>query len=122
MARRVENGKGSAIVHLTGLTSLASFKRNLEIPFTSILHVSIGAPNLNSLIRMGGTALGDIQEGHYYHGEDWYFLLYEHSDKVACLTLNGYYIGDRLYKVIAVGVDDPQGMKEIIEERIESVE
>lgn len=76
--------------------------------------MSIGAPDLNSLIRLGGTAIGEVQEGHFWHGEDWYFLSYEHSDRVIRLTLNGYYIGDRLYKVVAVGVDDPNGIKKKI--------
>ncbi|WP_198851453.1 hypothetical protein [Alicyclobacillus sp. SO9] len=77
---------------------------------------------MNSLIRLGGTAAGDIQEGHYWHGDDWYFLSYEHPDKVICLTLNDYYVGDRRYQVVALGVDDPHGLKQTIEQRLNPVE
>ncbi|WP_255524520.1 hypothetical protein [Alicyclobacillus sp. SO9] len=37
MARRVEIEGDSISVHLTGLTSLASFKRHFVIPFASIV-------------------------------------------------------------------------------------
>ncbi|WAH37285.1 hypothetical protein [Alicyclobacillus dauci] len=118
MARRVDIGHDCVTVHLTGLTSVAALKRNIEIPYKHIVHVSTAAPDPTSLMRLGGTAIGDIQEGHFWHGEDWYFLSYEHPDKVICLTLTGYYIGDRLYKVVAVGVGNPQVMKREIEARI----
>lgn len=120
MPRTIELGEDALTIRLSGLTSIAAFKRKIVIPYKFIAKVDTVAPNLQSLIRLGGTSIGDIQEGHFWHGEDWYFLSYEHPDKVISLTLNDYYIGDRLYKVIVVGVDNPQDMKALIEARLEN--
>ncbi|WP_067929171.1 hypothetical protein [Alicyclobacillus shizuokensis] len=120
MPRKIELGEDALTIRLSGLTSIASFKRKIVIPYEFIAKVDTVAPNLQSLIRLGGTSIGDIQEGHFWHGEDWYFLSYEHPDKVISLTLNDYYIGDRLYKVIVVGVDSPQDKKALIEAKLEN--
>ncbi|GMA58013.1 hypothetical protein C7445_11614 [Alicyclobacillus sacchari] len=119
MPRTIELGEDTLAIRLSVLTSIASFKRKIVIPYKFIARVETVAPNLQSLIRLGGTSIGDIQEGHFWHGEDWYFLSYEHPDKVISLTLNDYYIGDRLYKVIVVGVDSPQDMKALIEAKLD---
>jgi hypothetical protein len=120
MARTIELGEDVLTVHLSGLTSIAAFKRKIVIPYQFISKVETAPPNLQSLIRLGGTSIGDIQEGHFWHGGDWYFLSYEHPDKVISLTLNGFHIGDRLYKVIVLGVENPQEMKTMIEARLEN--
>lgn len=120
MPRIIELGEDALTIRLSGLTSIAAFKRKIVIPYKFIVKVDTVAPNLQSLIRLGGTSIGDIQEGHFWHGEDWYFLSYEHPDKVISLTLNDYYIGDRLYKVIVVGVDSPQDMKALIEAKLDN--
>ncbi|GMA58009.1 hypothetical protein C7445_11610 [Alicyclobacillus sacchari] len=119
MPRKIELGEDALTIRLSGMTSIAALKRKIVIPYKFIARVDTAAPNLQSLIRLGGTSIGDIQEGHFWHGEDWYFLSYEHPDKVISLTLNDYYIGDRLYKVIVVGVDSPQDMKALIEAKLD---
>jgi len=120
MPRTIELGEDALTIRLSGLTSIAAFKRKIVIPYKFIARVETVAPNLQSLIRLGGTSIGDIQEGHFWHGEDWYFLSYEHPDKIISLTLNDYHIGDRLYKVIVVGVDSPQDTKALIEAKLEN--
>lgn len=118
MTRRIEIGKECIVIHLTGVTSIAALKRTLEIPYASIVQVAREVPNRASLIRLGGTSVGDIQEGHFWHGEHWYFLSYEHPEQVVCLTLNDFTIGHRVYKVVAFGAEHPAEVCEAIRSRI----
>lgn len=117
--RRVELHQDTIEVILTGLTMLEAMQGRLSIPYGTIRTVH---PKLNvrrHLLRMGGTSIGPIQEGHYIDGEGgWYFLSYENPDRVITLELDGFRLGRQPYLAVAVEVDDPASMTEAIQTRL----
>ncbi|NMP24538.1 hypothetical protein [Sulfobacillus harzensis] len=74
--RRVELGDEALIIQLTGLTMLEALQGRLVIPYEQIavVHDSLVIP---PLLRVGGTTLGPIHEGHYVGDQGWYFLSLE---------------------------------------------
>ncbi|MBX5436678.1 MAG: hypothetical protein IRZ33_05610 [Alicyclobacillaceae bacterium] len=118
MGRRLEWGADALTVHLAGLTAVAAFKRKLVIPYRCIVRVDTKAPPQESLMRLGGTAIGNIRGGHFWHGEDWYFLSYEDPEKVVAITLADFHLGHRRYSTVVIGVEDPQAVKEMLERRM----
>jgi hypothetical protein len=117
MSRTVTLTEKEIQIRLYGLTSIAAMKRKLHIPYPSIISVETHGPNIHSLMRLGGTAIGGAHHGEFY-GDGWYFLSYEHSDKVIFIQLRSYEDTGRVYKGMVFGVDDPEDIKAQIDSRM----
>lgn len=116
--RRVELHDETVEIVLTGLTMLEAMQGRFSIPYTTIrgVHAALNMPP--NLLRLGGTAIGPIQEGHYIGDRGWYFLSYENPDRVVTLDLEDYHVGRQLYCGVAVEVADPETMAEAIRNRL----
>ena len=115
--RRVELTDQTVEIVLTGLTMLEAMQGRLSIPYNKITAVH---PRLNmppNLLRLGGTSIGSIQEGHYLGDRGWYFLSYENPDRVVTLELDDFHLGRQPYHGVAVEVPDPQGTAGAIDVR-----
>lgn len=117
--RRVELGDQSVKITLTGLTMVEALQGRIEIPYGNIstVHPQLRVPP--HLLRVGGTSLGPMQEGHYVGDSGWYFLSYENPDRVLTLNLDGFYLGRQPYCAVAIEVDDPETMAEAIRNRLD---
>lgn len=119
--RRVELHEDTLEIVLTGLTRLEAMQGRLSIPYANIRAVHPRLRARPNLLRVGGTAIGPIQEGHYIDDRgDWYFLSYENPSHVVTIELDDFHLGRQHYCAIAVEVDDPLSMTEAIKNRLAS--
>jgi hypothetical protein len=119
--RRIELGESSLEIVLTGLTMIEAMQSRLSIPYAHIDRVLPHLAVRPNLLRMSGTAIGPIQEGHYIDGQGgWYFLSYENADRVITIELNGFRLGKELYRAVVLEVDEPQSMAEAIQDRVKT--
>lgn len=117
--RRVELTDEAVEVVLTGLTMLEAMQGRLSIPYNKItgVHPTLATPD--NLLRLGGTGIGPIQEGHYIGDRGWYFLSYENPDRVVTLDLDNFHLGRHPYYGVAVEVADPEVMAQEIRRRMQ---
>lgn len=116
--RRVELNDNGVTIVLTGLTMLEALQGHLVIPYANIRRVY---PNIHippDLVKLGGTAIGATPEGHYMGTNGWYFLSFEHEDRVITLELDDFHLGRQPYCGVAVEVDDPQETASAIQTHI----
>jgi hypothetical protein len=119
--RRIELQPDSIEIVLTGLTMIGALQGRLVIPYANIRAVY---PELHlppRLLRMGGTSIGPIHEGHYIGEGGWYFLSYENANRVMTLDLEGFRLGRLSYLGIAIEVDDPASMAASLAARLVAV-
>lgn len=100
------------ILHLTGLTSVAALKRNVEIPYEAIEHAAIENTEISPLqFRIGTAFLGDdTREGKFYIDGDWCFASFKHHEKVIVLDLK-----DHTFKKVMFEVEQPEEIMQTIE-------
>jgi len=108
--RRVELKDTHLEITLSGITMLEALQGRLIVPYVNIVDVHPQLRVPDNLLRVGGTALGLVHEGHFVGANGWYFLSYEHFDRVITLDLNDFHLGRQIYHGIAIEVDDPETM------------
>lgn len=118
--RRVDLHHDNLVITLSGLTMLEALQGKLVIPYRHIIHVHARLRIPPRLLRVGGTTLGAIHEGHYIGEHGWYFLSYEHPDHIVTLDLDSFYLGRQPYLAVAIEVDDPETLAEAITQRMTS--
>lgn len=107
-------------ITLTGLTKIGALQGHLTIPYENIVHVHDHLEVPRNLLRVGGTALGSIQEGHYIGTDGWYFLSYENPTHVVTLDLANFRLGRQTYVAVAIEVDNPDEVAKNIAQKVES--
>lgn len=117
--RRIELEEQQLVIQLTGLTMVEALQGRLVIPYANIIqvHQALVVP---PLLRVGGTTLGPMHEGHYVGDQGWYFLSYEDPSRVVTLDLHEYHLGRQLYKGVAIEVDDPETFAEALQNRLDT--
>lgn len=116
MPRTVEYMNDRLILHLSGLTSAAALKRQVDIPFKSIKKVSIEDFKLSMFQFRVGTSVADIREGRFLIGNRWCFISYENHKDVVVLELEGHEFGKVVFQI-----DHPEEIKErIMEQTVKS--
>lgn len=118
--RRVELTDTTVEIVLTGLTMLEAMQGRLSIAYSKIaaIHPYLNLPA--NLLRLGGTAIGPMQEGHYLGDHGWYFMSYENPNRVVTLELDRFYLGRQPYHGVAVEVADPKATADAISRRCHS--
>lgn len=116
--RRIELQPDNIEIVLTGLTMIGALQGRLVIPYANIRAVYPALHLPPGLLRMGGTAIGPIHEGHYIGEGGWYFLSYENANRVMTLILEGFRLGRLPYLGIAIEVDDPPSMASLVLSRL----
>jgi hypothetical protein len=116
--RRIALNDEALEIVLTGLTMLGAFTSRVVIPYRHIETVWSRLRVPPRLLRLGGTSIGPIHEGHYLGEDGWYFLSYENPDRVITLDLRDFRWGRHLYCGAAIEVDDPVTMAAAIKERL----
>lgn len=90
MSRTLEFTENQLILHLTGLTSAAALKRQIEIPYESIVKVSVEDFKVALLQFRIGASIADIREGRFYMKNNWCFISYENHKDVVVLELKNH--------------------------------
>lgn len=116
MSRRVEFHENQLVLHLTGLTSFAALKRELEIPYSTIKNIQVDTFTISPFtFRVGTSTIGQgIREGRFLQNGKWIFLSYENNQQVVILDLQGHE-----YAKVVFEVENPELVKKSIEERIQ---
>lgn len=96
---------------LTGLAKAGALQGRIEIPYANIARVDDHLVVPHHMLRLGGTSLGPIQEGHFESAGLWYFLSFEHPDRVVTIQLKDFRLGRHPYQAVAVGAENPAGLK-----------
>jgi hypothetical protein len=109
MSRTVEYMNDRLILHLSGLTSAAALRRQVDIPFKSIKKVSIEDFKLSMFQFRVGTSVADIKEGRFLIGNRWCFISYENHKDVVVLELEGHEFGKVVFQI-----EHPEEIKERI--------
>lgn len=116
--RRIELGTDRVVIALTGLTMLEAWQGRLVIPYANILRVYAHLHIPPHLLRVGGTTLGTLHEGHYVGDRGWYFLSYENPERVLTLDLDEFRLGHQQYAAVAIEVDDPVTLAQAVTRRL----
>ncbi len=118
--RRIELQDDNVTIILTGLTMLEALQGRLVIPYANIrrVHPELHLPS--NLVKLGGTTIGATPEGHFMGDDGWYFLSFEHQDRVITIELEDFYLGRQMYHAVAVEVDTPEETAAAIQNRIPS--
>ena len=106
--RRITLADETLDITLTGVTMLEALQSHVSIPYANIKAVYDGLNISTPLLRLGGTAIGDIHEGHFYGDGGWYFLSYEHPDLVVTVELTNFHLGRQHYVAVAIEAENPQ--------------
>lgn len=114
MSRTIEYTNDHFILHLSGLTSAAALKRQVEIPYNSINKVSIEDFKLSMFQFRVGTSIADIREGRFLIGNRWCFISYENHNDVVVLELEGHEFGKVVFQI-----ENPEEVKMRILKHIE---
>ncbi|NOU93230.1 hypothetical protein GC093_08350 [Paenibacillus sp. LMG 31456] len=113
MSRTIEFTKNTIILHLSGLTSLAALKRQLEIPYSSIKDVTIEDFKVSLLKFRVGTSIADIREGRFMLTDKWSFISYNNHKDVVVLRLNNHEFENVVFQI-----NNPEEVKRQIQEHI----
>ncbi|MCR8636596.1 hypothetical protein [Paenibacillus radicis (ex Xue et al. 2023)] len=113
MSRTIEFTENTLILHLTGLTSLAALKRQLEIPYSAIKDVAIEDFKVSLLQFRVGTSIADIREGRFMLTDKWSFISYENHKDVIVLRLI-----DHEFESVVFQINNLEEVKSRILERI----
>jgi hypothetical protein len=112
MSRTIEFQDDRLLLHLSGLTSVAALKKEIEIPYNMIESVTVEDFEVPLLQFRVGTSVADIREGRFLMGGDWCFISYEDHNNVVVVKLK-----DHNYGKIIFQINDPEDVKEQILKR-----
>jgi hypothetical protein len=120
MPRSIEFGDTELVLRFTGLLHYETITTTFRIPYASIKSVTTDpfvAPE--GTVKSFGTSIPftDIREGRFLHGDEWYFLSFEHRDKTVTMELSNYQHGGHPepYRAVVIGSDDPSALRDAIE-------
>ncbi|GGD57327.1 hypothetical protein [Paenibacillus nasutitermitis] len=99
MSRTLEFTPHALILHLSGLTSAAALKRQVEIPFSAIKAVTIEDFNIPLLSFRIGTSIADIREGRFLLTSKWSFISYENHKDVVVLELANHQFENVVFQI-----------------------
>ncbi|MDD9268050.1 hypothetical protein ACFPES_13510 [Paenibacillus sp. GCM10023248] len=116
MARNIEFTKDSLILHLSGLTSAAALKREVDIPYSQIKLATVDDYKLSMFRFRVGTSIADIREGRFLIGDRWCFVSYENHQDVVILELEGHEFGKVIFQI-----DEPHAVLATIHEHLPAV-
>ncbi len=94
-------------VELSGMEKFEALAGHFRIPYENIAQGLMGVEVPDHLLRLGGTSLGSLKEGHFEAMGLWYFLSFRHPEHVVTLELKNFKIGHHRYAAAAIEVEDP---------------
>ncbi|MCK2000771.1 hypothetical protein MZM54_05130 [[Brevibacterium] frigoritolerans] len=118
MSRHIEVTDQSIKLTLDGLTSLMTFKKEVNVPYSYIKNVDTKLPDLPFLWKMFGVNVGGIQEGHFRKNDEYYFFSMKKPENIIVLELVDYKIGKHPYKLMAFEVENPKELRKQIEAKL----
>ncbi|GAA3401514.1 hypothetical protein ACFFNY_13815 [Paenibacillus hodogayensis] len=91
MSIQVNLDKHDIVLHISGLTALANLRKEVRIPYDSI--VNVRAEHFEfpwSAVKRTGIAMPNgYKAGHFLHAGQQYFMAYRDADQAVVLDLKG---------------------------------
>lgn len=118
MSRHIEIHDDKLRIQFTGLTVAASLKKEIEVPLSSIIDVSVGDFEINPLsFRVGTSGIGkNLKHGKFLYQKEWVFLSFTNHRNVLILELQ-----DFPYKKIALETESPEQLKMEIQSALATI-